>query len=53
MNNAAFDLIDGIPHYKLFIDGRWVNSSRNRLADDINPATGKYLHAPSRPVLRK
>jgi acyl-CoA reductase-like NAD-dependent aldehyde dehydrogenase len=43
MNNAAFDLIDGIPHYKLFIDGRWVSSSRNQLADDINPATGKIF----------
>ena len=43
MNEAAFDLIDGIPHYKLFIDGRWVRSSRNQLADDINPATGKVF----------
>jgi vanillin dehydrogenase len=40
MDPASFDVIDGIPHYKLFIDGQWVNSSRNRLADDINPATG-------------
>jgi acyl-CoA reductase-like NAD-dependent aldehyde dehydrogenase len=43
MNPASFDIIDGIPHYKLFIDGRWVSSSRNRLADDINPATGKVF----------
>jgi acyl-CoA reductase-like NAD-dependent aldehyde dehydrogenase len=43
MNEAAFDLIDGIPHYKLFIDGQWVRSSRNQLADDINPATGKVF----------
>jgi vanillin dehydrogenase len=43
MNPASFDIIDGIPHYKLFIDGQWVSSSRNRLADDINPATGKVF----------
>ncbi|WP_375454170.1 aldehyde dehydrogenase family protein [uncultured Methylobacterium sp.] len=40
MNPAAFDVIDGLPHYKLFIDGTWTMSSRNRLADDVNPATG-------------
>ena len=39
MNEAAFDLIDGIPHYKLVIDGQWVRSSRNQLADDIHSAT--------------
>jgi vanillin dehydrogenase len=43
MNPASFDLIDGLPHYKLFIDGAWVRSSRNILADDINPATGKVF----------
>lgn len=40
MNPAAFDVIDGIPHYKLFIDGAWTGSSRNALSDDVNPATG-------------
>src|ERR1700728_869986 len=40
MNPASFDLVDGVPHYKLFINGRWKNSLRNMLADDVNPATG-------------
>jgi vanillin dehydrogenase len=43
MNNAAFELIDGFRHHKLFIDGRWVRSSRDQLTDDINPATGKIF----------
>lgn len=43
MNPASYDVIDGIPHYKLFIDGQWVNSLRNLLADDVNPATGKVF----------
>ncbi|SON55685.1 putative aldehyde dehydrogenase YfmT [Hartmannibacter diazotrophicus] len=43
MNPASYDIIDGIPHYKLFIDGQWVSSSRNELADDYNPATGKIF----------
>lgn len=43
MNPASFDLVDGIPHYKLFIDGKWVTSSRNQLADDFNPATGEVF----------
>lgn len=40
MNPASYETIDGIPHYKLFIDGKWVTSSRNVVADDFNPATG-------------
>ena len=43
MNPAAFDLIDGVPHYKLFIDGAWTGSSRNMLSDDVNPATGEIF----------
>jgi vanillin dehydrogenase len=43
MNPASFDIIDGLPHYKLFIGGKWVRSSRNMLADDVNPATGKVF----------
>ncbi len=43
MNPASFDMIDGLPHYKLFINGTWLRSSRNTLADDINPATGKVF----------
>jgi vanillin dehydrogenase len=40
VNPASYEIIDGIPHYRLFIDGEWVGSSRNVVADDINPATG-------------
>ena len=40
MNPNAFDLIDGIRTYKLFIDGQWVRSSRNDIVDDLNPANG-------------
>jgi vanillin dehydrogenase len=43
MNPASFDVIDGLRHYKLFIDGKWVRSSRNVLADDVNPATGQVF----------
>ena len=40
MNPAAFEDIAGVRTYKLFIDGTWVNSSRNIVADSINPADG-------------
>ena len=40
MNPEAFDLINNIPTYKLFIGGKWVRSSRNSVVDDFNPATG-------------
>jgi acyl-CoA reductase-like NAD-dependent aldehyde dehydrogenase len=40
MNPDSFDVIDSVPTYKLFIDGRWVRSSRNSIVDDFNPATG-------------
>ena len=40
MNPDSWELINGIPTYKLFIDGTWVKSSRNSMADDVNPATG-------------
>ena len=43
MNPNSFDTIDGIRTYKLFIDGKWVTSSRNHLADSINPATGNIF----------
>lgn len=43
MNPASYDDIDGIRHYKLFIDGTWRTSSRNALADDFNPATGELF----------
>jgi aldehyde dehydrogenase (NAD+) len=40
MHADAYDDIDGVPTYKLFIDGKWVRSSRNSVVDDFNPATG-------------
>jgi acyl-CoA reductase-like NAD-dependent aldehyde dehydrogenase len=40
MNSAAYDLVEGVKTYKLFIDGQWVTSSRNTIVDDFNPATG-------------
>ncbi len=40
MNPNATEAIDGLKTYKLFIDGEWVTSKRNEIADDINPATG-------------
>jgi aldehyde dehydrogenase (NAD+) len=38
---TASEVIDGIPTYRLFIDGEWVRSSRNTVVDDVNPSTGK------------
>jgi aldehyde dehydrogenase (NAD+) len=29
-----------VPHYDLFIGGKWVRSSRNAPTEDFNPATG-------------
>lgn len=43
MNPNSYDTTDGIRTYKLFIDGKWVASSRNLLADSLNPATGKVF----------
>ena len=43
MASASFETIDGVPTYKLFIDGQWVDSSRNIVADDLNPATGEIF----------
>ncbi|MEJ0095910.1 MAG: aldehyde dehydrogenase family protein [Methylocella sp.] len=40
MNPASYEVIDSVRTYKLFIDGAWVNSSRNITADSINPADG-------------
>jgi aldehyde dehydrogenase (NAD+) len=36
-------MIDGLPAYRLFIDGEWVASSGGTLADDLNPATGEVF----------
>ena len=43
MNPEAYDLIDGVPTYRLFINGKWVRSLRNRIVDDFNPATGEVF----------
>ncbi len=43
MTPKSFEIIDGLPNYKLFIDGAWVDSSRNSRFDDINPATGQIF----------
>jgi acyl-CoA reductase-like NAD-dependent aldehyde dehydrogenase len=38
---AAFEMIDGVPTYNLFIGGQWVRSSRNEATASYNPATGE------------
>ncbi|WP_201742198.1 aldehyde dehydrogenase family protein [Mangrovicoccus ximenensis] len=43
MNPQSYDEIDGLKHYKLFIDGGWRASSRNALLDCINPANGEVF----------
>jgi acyl-CoA reductase-like NAD-dependent aldehyde dehydrogenase len=40
---AAFELIDGIPNYNLYVGGKWIRSSRNEAAESRNPATGELL----------
>ena len=40
MSGKPWEVVDGVPTYKLFIDGQWVQSSRNSIVDDFNPATG-------------
>src|SRR5580698_9479159 len=41
--SAAFELIDGIPNYNLYVGGKWVRSSRNEVAESRNPATGELF----------
>jgi aldehyde dehydrogenase (NAD+) len=41
--SAAFELIDGIPNYNLYVGGQWVRSSRNEAAESRNPATGELF----------
>jgi len=41
MSSAAFQTIDGVPTYNLFIGGEWVPSSRNEATASYNPATGE------------
>jgi Aldehyde dehydrogenase family len=41
MSAAAFQIIDEVPTYNLFIGGEWVPSSRNEATASYNPATGE------------
>jgi hypothetical protein len=41
MSAAAFQMIEGVPTYNLFIGGEWVPSSRNEATASHNPATGE------------
>ena len=41
--SAAFELIDGVPNYNLYVGGKWVRSSRNEAAESRNPATGELF----------
>jgi vanillin dehydrogenase len=41
MSTSAFQVIDGVPTYNLFIGGEWIPSSRNEAAASYNPATGE------------
>jgi vanillin dehydrogenase len=38
---AAFEVIDGIPTYNLYIGGQWTRASRNEATTSYNPATGE------------
>ena len=38
MSAAAFQMIEGVPTYNLFIGGEWVPSSRNEGTASHNPA---------------
>src|SRR6202042_2195710 len=40
---AAFELIDGVPNYNLYVGGKWIRSSRNEAAESRNPATGELF----------
>jgi vanillin dehydrogenase len=37
---TAFEMIDGVPTYNLYIAGQWSRSSRNEATASYNPATG-------------
>src|SRR5580700_3365709 len=41
--SAAFDLIDGVPNYNLYVGGKWVRSPRNEAVESRNPATGELF----------
>ena len=37
---SAYEIVDGVPTYNLFVGGTWTRALRNAVTDDINPATG-------------
>jgi vanillin dehydrogenase len=37
---TAYEIVDGVPTYNLFVGGTWTRALRNAVTDDINPATG-------------
>jgi vanillin dehydrogenase len=41
--SEAFEVIDGVPNYNLYVGGKWVRSSRNEAAERRNPATGELF----------
>jgi acyl-CoA reductase-like NAD-dependent aldehyde dehydrogenase len=41
--SAAFEPIDGVPNYNLYVGGKWVRSSRNQAVESRNPATGELF----------
>jgi vanillin dehydrogenase len=43
MKTVSNETIDGVLTYKLFIDGKWINSSKNITTDSLNPATGEIF----------
>jgi hypothetical protein len=38
---AAFEVIDGIPTYNLYIGGQWTRASRDEATTSYDPATGE------------
>ncbi|HEY1721584.1 MAG TPA: aldehyde dehydrogenase family protein [Magnetospirillaceae bacterium] len=43
MSGKPWEIVDKVPTYKLFIDGKWVQSSRNSVVDDFNPTNGELF----------
>src|SRR6201987_657066 len=41
--SKSFEIVNGTPHYNLYIDGEWTRSLRNESTDSMNPATGELF----------
>ena len=39
----SFEVINGTPHYNLYINGQWTRSLRNESTESFNPATGELF----------